>query len=186
MNFTINQLPHQELMKNGLDDLFQNLKFAQGNITDDCFYRESDNYVKIIPFKDSNEIAEVQNYCDIHKNIPLEIKLLYMYIANKNIEASIGGLTFFNFKEFTKLQDINADKNRLFIDIAISYAGMGHLRILSYSTQHQKYFVRMDGGSNGWVVKENDLKYDSYIPDPENDEMVGFKELVAHLIDSNE
>jgi hypothetical protein len=42
------------------------------------------------------------------------------------------------------------------IDIGMSYAGMGHYHVLSWDRIEQKYFYRLDGGSNGYDRQANE------------------------------
>jgi hypothetical protein len=177
-----NSLLYNHLITDEFNEFIKHLKFNTNNILDDAFYQQNDNNIAIIPFNDENEINEVRKYCDIHKDIPSEIKLLYMYIADKTIESNLGNFTFINFNEFVNMQNRNAERNRSFIDVALVYEGMGHLSLISYSPTHKMYFTRRDGGSNGYDCEDNDKYYDTYIPDVEDTKMIDFNTLIYSII----
>jgi len=178
--------PYYNLMTNEFSEFIKHATFTKNDILDDAFYQQDyDNSVVIVPFGNSDEISEVQKHCDVHKDIPIEIKLLYMYIADKTVESNLGDFTFMNFKEFVTFQNRNSQRKRSFIDIAIRYGGMGHIVVVSYSLIHKMYFMRHDGGSNGYECEENDIKYDTYIPNTENTKMYTFGTLITDIINND-
>ena len=45
------------------------------------------------------------------------------------------------------------------IPLLAIYHGMGHYLVLSYSTEYNRFFIKMNGGSNGWDREINEKKY---------------------------
>ncbi len=79
------------------------------------------------------------------------IQLIYKLIGDPDKEVYLEEWTILSLNQvlerFSELQLKNQD--RVF-DIAIRYAGMGHIDVLSCDLQTHKLFIRNDGGANGW------------------------------------
>jgi hypothetical protein len=107
-------------------------------------------------------------YMVIYEQLPKELKILYSHIGDsKEYTHKCGWI-------FKSLSNITTETYEHFIDIAYSYAGLGHVNVLAYHPESKKYFTRMDGGSNGYDREENYKAYKSY--KPTHEELVTFQE----------
>ncbi len=115
-----------------------------------------------------------QNYLDIKQypeemretitSFPLGLRILYFNLTNDE-ESNINKFTFFKLDQISE-RKYNYDN---FFDIGLQYAGMGHVLVLSYYPSNKKFFIRMDGGSNGYEREANYNYYKSYDPTTEFD-----------------
>jgi hypothetical protein len=106
--------------------------------------------------KGQNILAEIQ------KNYEIPKELTYLYLGLKDDKENM------RYKQFTfiDLNSINESASKMreedqinYIDIGMSYAGMGHFWVLSWLKEERKYFIRMDGGSNGYDASHNYERY---------------------------
>ncbi len=79
-------------------------------------------------------------------NFPMKLKMFWLILGNPDDEIKTQGFTFMSLNQIVK------DKNNYdsFLDLAIQYAGMGHVIVLSIDKTTGKLFIRRDGGSNGF------------------------------------
>lgn len=99
---------------------------------------------------------------EIQKNYEIPKELTYLYLGLKNQEDSIiyQDFTFLNLNSINKYaKEMRQDDQEEYIDIAVSYIGMGHYWVVSWHKDQRKYFIRMDGGSNGYDAKDNYERY---------------------------
>lgn len=88
--------------------------------------------------------AEYGNF--MTSKLPYELQTLYFCVNDITTEIKIKDWTFLTLKEMM-------ERSKLYdniLDIATSYMGMGHIIILTYDTKNNTYFIRHDGGSNGY------------------------------------
>lgn len=73
------------------------------------------------------------------------------------------GWQFFSPDEMASRQDAFGSK---FIDIALQYQGMGHVNVIGYIPSTKKFFMRPDGGANGYERAEHFETYsgEKYVP----------------------
>jgi hypothetical protein len=112
---------------------------------------------------------------EIFNYLPKELRVLYSKIGSNTEYLHKNGF------KFLKLDEINrrSKSHTHFIDIAIAYAGMGFVNVLSYHKDSKKYFVRMDGGSNGYDREYNYNKYKDY--NPIETELLTFNEVLKSI-----
>jgi hypothetical protein len=106
----------------------------------------------------------------IIKTFPTELETMYYYVGDK--EVSLHDFTFLRPSEIEK----NYKRYSYFYDVALKYQGMGHLQVISV-TKDNKYFLRNDGGSNGYERADNYEKYVNF--EPKN--TMTFSELVNKI-----
>jgi hypothetical protein len=122
--------------------------FFFSSTTEEKKYNETQN-----PILDSDR--ETFNY------LPTELRVLYSRIGSNNEYMHTSGFVFFKLDEIKR----RSKNHSHFLDVAIAYAGMGWVHVLAYHKDSNKYFVRMDGGSNGYDREDNYNKYKEYIPE---------------------
>lgn len=99
---------------------------------------------------------------EIQKNYQIPKELTYLYLGFKDEQDSIRyqELSFLDLKTMNKhATTMREDGQMDYVDIGMSYAGMGHSWVLSWHKEERKYFIRMDGGSNIYDVKDNYERY---------------------------
>lgn len=94
-------------------------------------------------------------YRDTFSKLGLSTRILYSLIGEDK-EFFINDFTFFTLKEIQK----RINNYNHFFDIGLKYAGMGHVIVLSYHPMSKKFFIRDDGGANGY---EREAKYKFYV-----------------------
>ena len=91
-------------------------------------------------------IASIEDeYQETFSQLDISLRVLYTFIGD-NKEFSIKGYNFFTLKEIHERSKIY----KHFYDIGLTYFGMGHIIVLSYSPKLKKFFLREDGGANGY------------------------------------
>jgi hypothetical protein len=114
-------------------------------------------------------------------NIPIEIKILHTFFTVNGYDKLIVNYHhMFSPKNFIDRQY----KNKKFIDLGMTYAGMGNFVVLSWAKTLNKYFIRLDGGANGYDRNDNYEFYENTF-DPESpmykDKMFGYDMFIKHL-----
>lgn len=113
-------------------------------------------------------------------NFSLDHKMFYYIFKTADVQVIIKDFTFFS------LSTINNDKDKYeyFIDIALSYIGMGHVYVISMLKDTGKLFLRHGGGSNGYEAKFNYEKFLHFKPLPENlDKIFDFSQVIKIVIE---
>ena len=110
--------------------------------------------------------------------IPIDISNLYKYLPpNLNI-------IYNNVWTLKSLQEINiSNKDLSYIDLGIMYAGMGWYYVISIDKDTKKYFVRIDGGSNGYDVEDNEKFFKNKAFRPSTDKLYSS---MIYLLDLDE
>ena len=120
-----------------------------------------------LPIEVWNIIIKHYLYNYIYKlNIPfLQLNPLYHLALSlhtndfKEQNRTGRNLNNFVFLDIDIIPDKNYDpiekENLYFTDIGYRYCGMGHYITLSYDKIHQKFFLKEEGGSNGYESDEN-------------------------------
>ena len=133
---------------------------VENSSTENPFFLSS-----IIESKDYQLTNNLLNEEDkiIFNKLPKELRILYSKIGSNHEYHHKSGLTFLTLSEIKRREKSHNN----FLDIAISYAGLGHVNVLGYHYESKKYFIRMDGGSNGYEREENYNYYKNYQPKEE-------------------
>ena len=100
-----------------------------------------------IGFKDIPELPDGLNH---------NIQRMYKIIGDPDKEVYIGYWTIMSLNDvIDRFKNLQEKKQERVFDIALRYAGMGHVDILSCDLKTHKLFMRHDGGSNGWERQAN-------------------------------
>jgi len=138
-----------------------NILVIEKGVTLHPFFQPSTNS-ELINF-DKNIVIDKKYQKFINNNFnSLAFKIIYNFV-NPNKEILIEGYTFFSLDEI-----INRSKNYPnFIDIGLCSHGMGYVKVIAYYPSKNKFFFRMDGGSNGWDREGYSQFYNrlEYIPE---------------------
>ena len=94
-------------------------------------------------------------------SLPTDLRVLYSRIGSNQEYMHTSGFVFLTLKEIKR----RSKSHTHFLDVAVAYAGMGWVHVLAYHKDSNKYFVRMDGGSNGYDREDNYNKYKEYVPE---------------------
>ena len=113
----------------------------------------------------TKDILEKAQQIDPHKGltpllniINLEPILTHMYhlLDSYEREFTFESLTFFSLNEVERrLKIYRKNKQNTICDLATAYYGMGHVIVLTWDIINKKYFLRMDGGANGYDRDHN-------------------------------
>ena len=93
-------------------------------------------------------------------SLPKEISYLYLGLKDEQESVVYKRFTFTNLETTMKQAKFyQSDKQFEFVDLGMTYAGMGHCWIVAWHKTEQKYFIRLDGGANGYDYEYNHKKY---------------------------
>ena len=99
---------------------------------------------------------------ELQKHYEIPVELSYMYLGLRDQDDSIE-MQSFNFISLSGAvsyaQKMREEGQVEYFDLATSYAGMGFYWVVSWLKDERKYFIRMDGGSNGYEAQENFERY---------------------------
>jgi hypothetical protein len=142
-----------------IESMFSNGKVlsVDHSLTENPFFFSSGIEEKVY-LETQNPILEKDK--DIFNTLPKELRVLYSRIGSNTEYSHQCGLTFLKLDEIKRRSKSHTN----FIDVAIAYAGMGWVHVLGYHTESNKYFLRLDGGSNGYDREDNYRKFKDYIP----------------------
>jgi hypothetical protein len=93
-------------------------------------------------------------------NFPPELSnLFFKYKTYKNSGLNCDGSRF----SFPELEWIYNSSKRFpnFVDVVLRYEGMGHYLVVSWDKNRKVFFIRGDGGSNGYERADNEKRYES-------------------------
>lgn len=117
----------------------------------------NDNKIEITD--DINSI--VKEKCDLlRREFKIPDEIYDLFLKNKSLETEIVINDFYAIN-ISKIFELHKNYPN-FIDLFWTYIGMGHMVIISMCTHTQKFFLRRDGGSNGFEREDNYLKYKNY------------------------
>jgi hypothetical protein len=81
---------------------------------------------------------------------------LYSILAEPDREVYFRIWTLLSFNSALERYEMLRDAGQTFVfDVAFTYAGMGHVLVVSCDLGTHQFFCRMDGGSNGFDREEN-------------------------------
>jgi hypothetical protein len=93
-------------------------------------------------------------------SLPKEISYLYLGLKDEKKSFVYKRFTFTNLETTLKQAKFyQSYQQNIFVDLAMTYAGMGHCWIVAWHSEKQKYFMRLDGGANGYDYDLNHKKY---------------------------
>lgn len=99
-------------------------------------------------------------------NIPADMADLYQYLPpNLNIVYD----EVWTLKSLQEMNNSNRDLS--YIDLGIMYGGMGWYYAISIDKNTKRYFVRLDGGSNGYDVEDNEKYFKNTAFRPSTDKL---------------
>jgi len=111
------------------------------------FARDEESKPFEIGFKDIPEMPDGLNH---------NIQRMYKIIGDPDKEVYIGCWTIMSLNQVLhRFKNLKDKKQERVFDIALRYAGMGHIDVLSCDLQTHKLFVRHDGGASGWERQAN-------------------------------
>ena len=125
-------------------------------------------------YKDISEITtnsiiikSIDKIC-IEYSIPLEIKLILCYNTSLDSKISCNHFSFHSILDIlNNIEYIKGQGQTRYIDLGMSYHGIGHWVCLAWDKIENKFFFRLDGGSDGWQREENEKLYISFNPSDE-------------------
>lgn len=76
---------------------------------------------------------------------------IYLTLGADNIEFNLDNYIFFSLSDLEERYNTYVDAGQTRIcDLAHTYMGMGHVKVLSFDIASKMIYYRHDGGSNGW------------------------------------
>ena len=81
---------------------------------------------------------------------------IYRDLTDPDHGFVLGEWSFLSAKEIAERSESYKPK---MLDIGVKYLGMGHVIVISYIPGTDRFFLRRDGGSNGWEREEYYNKY---------------------------
>jgi len=149
------------------------------SLVDNPLFKNKTNYnIGELPTS-AEQSALISSFCTKH-NIPQELKYVYELVAHTGGELSIGSWQFLSIQ---KSDEMSNGKLHM-LDIAIQYAGMGHIEVLTMDKDTKEFFVRADGGSNGFEREDYFEKYKTMKPSESGDyEMMTFTQALHMMIE---
>jgi hypothetical protein len=127
----------------------------------------------------------------LHKEFDFPKELVYAYLGlnTENDELVYNNYTFLSLTNISKELDRQKKYGQnKFVDIGMRYAGMGHCFVLSWHKIERKFFIRLDGGANGYDVQYNHTKFIENDIDFSDDKekLMNWKELTNFLTAATE
>lgn len=102
------------------------------------------------------KITKFNKITTLPEGLNNNIKLMYSIINNYNFEIYLGDWTVLSLDEaINQYKDYCDNGQTNVFNIAIRYAGLGHVEVLSCDLTSHCLFYRRDGGSNGYDRKYN-------------------------------
>mgnify|MGYP001366664579 CR=1 FL=1 len=149
------------------------------NVRDSPFYmiKAKENIIDIMGniqlIKDDNDYSQILD--DPSINFCLDHKMFYYIYKSADVQVIMEDFTFFSLSTLNK----NKEDYDYFIDIAMSYIGMGHIYVISMIKATGKFFFRQDGGSNGYERLFTYQNYQHFEPTEEySDKLFDFKKMI--------
>jgi len=128
------------------DPWFQDLTPRRRGATDNPFFFHNEEST-------AHPSVEVR---PIRTPLPDELRAVYERYSDDTEFSTRHGWTFLSEREImTRRAAMQEEGQTRFVDIAISYAGLGHVHVLSYVEDLDSVFTSMDGGANGWERQAN-------------------------------
>lgn len=81
---------------------------------------------------------------------------IYLLLGDIGLDFTYHETTFLSLQEIETRYKVYCKHGQTdILDLAVTYHGMGHVNILTYSISEQTCFFRMDGGSNGYTRNDH-------------------------------
>jgi len=100
------------------------------------------------------------------QRLPIFPDALKAFLVNKpySCEIYINNWTIMSMQNMIERFETVSTDGILALDIAFRYSGLGHIKVIFYDPINQCYFIRWDGGSNGYdrEINYNKLKQYKY------------------------
>ena len=88
--------------------------------------------------------------------MPEKLNEVYARYPSDTEFSTTRGWTFLSEEEVKRRWEAMVEEGqRRMVDLAIAYAGMGHVTVLSYDPITDGVFTGLDGGANGWDRETN-------------------------------
>lgn len=87
---------------------------------------------------------------DVAVPMPDELRVVYERYADDTEFATAGGWVFLSEAEMARRR-----VHPRVVDLGFTYAGMGHVTVLSYDPETRCVFMCIDGGANDWDRRHN-------------------------------
>ena len=88
--------------------------------------------------------------------LPEELRVVYeRYSDDTEFSTQLEWMFLSEQEIMTRKIAMEKEGQTQFVDIAFSYAGMGHVQVLSYVKSLNRVFMHIDGGANGWDRETN-------------------------------
>ena len=98
-------------------------------------------------------------------DIPEQIYDLFKHYKSMDSDI-VSDKSFFKFQSLNwitkSMNDYNNHGQNHFIDLVLGYQGMGWYDVIAWDKNEKKFFIRTDGGSNGW---DRQFNFDYYTSD---------------------
>lgn len=128
-------------------------------------YKDLPTEATAVPFK-------TFNYLRRFIGLPASLLKNYRYIEDDD-ELILDG-THWTFFSKQSIQDRHKELDLKYADVAIRYGGMGYVYVLAWDLRAEKFFIRLDGGSNGFDVLHSARIFQDPAFRPDTDKMFGF------------
>lgn len=106
-------------------------------------------------------------------NWSLQLKYIYLLVGSADREFTYRGFTFFSLnKILERTQYYQRQGQNYLCDLALQYEGMGWVYVLTLDRESGNYFIRMDGGANGYDRDANAKFFQTYRPSSRSDTLL--------------
>lgn len=153
------QHSNENYYENVRTDEFKYYDSAVSKVLDNPFYvntidSKTNNYICEPYSEEEDEANRLINFLVNKYNLPEKWIELY---ENKrpSIEIQLGHFTLYSLREIKNISESYEKYQNEYIDLGVTYEGMGHVCVLSWHKILKKCFYRHDGGGNGWEVEDN-------------------------------
>ena len=131
------------------DEWFDILMPRRAGSTDNAFFFSNEKTHRV----PTVEIRRVQVL------IPMELTTVYQRYPDDTEFSTSSGWMFLSEREIvTRCNAMRQEGQMRLVDIGFVYAGMGHLKVVSYDPETQGVLTSIDGGANGWDRQHNHEK----------------------------
>ncbi len=159
MSFTTNVIFFNQSQAETAKEIFnQHLKVCNpdSNISSTPFFipdLNSNQEVKQQILEEHTDTDYLIKLNSLHEKIGFSRLLyyIYLYLGRDNLEFTLHNYTFFSLAEIERRYNIFCQEEQTTIcDLALTYLGMGHVKVLSFDLASKKIYTRHDGGANGY------------------------------------
>ena len=128
------------------DEWFDLLTPRRSGSTDNPFFS---------PNQETHRIPAVETR-RVDVPMPSELRTVYERYPDDTEFSAPNGWMFLSEREIAARRDAMRKEGQMrLVDIGFLYAGMGHVRVVSYDPETKGVLTSIDGGANGWDRKDN-------------------------------